>query len=131
MPLLQRCDVALLCSETEGLSNSVIEYLLAGKPVFCTPVGGNRELVEEGQTGYFFEVGDDMTLAAKIARLVDDERLLRAMSAQAAADARSRFDAKRMTAAYELLYTHLAQSTAGRGSRLPELPVRAGEYHGQ
>lgn len=127
MPVLAACDVAALCSETEGLSNSVIEYMLAGKPVLCTPVGGNAELIEEGKTGFFFDVGDDSLLARRIAELAVNPQLVKEMGERARADARFRFDAARMVAAHEALYTHLMN----RGSFKRALPsvdrVVAGE----
>jgi glycosyltransferase involved in cell wall biosynthesis len=120
MPLLGCADVAVLCSETEGLSNSVIEYLLAGKPVVCTPVGGSSELVEEGVTGYFFEVGDEATLAARLMDLHANPAVLSRMSRRAMADARTRFDARPMAEAHERLYEHLLRYKRARTLPLPE-----------
>ncbi len=48
MPAIVSADVCLLVSETEGLSNSIIEYMVAARPVVCTNVGGNAELVADG-----------------------------------------------------------------------------------
>lgn len=124
MPLLAACDVAALCSDTEGLSNSVIEYMLAGKPVLCTPVGGNTELVGEGRTGYFFEVGDDALLAERLASLFLDRPRLEAMGQLARSETRSRFDAARMVKAHELLYTHLIQRRSARETTLPSVQAQ-------
>ncbi|WP_129645565.1 glycosyltransferase family 4 protein [Peristeroidobacter agariperforans] len=121
MPLLAACDVAALCSETEGLSNSVIEYMLAGKPVLCTPVGGNSELIEEGRTGYFFEVGDDVHLARRLAELFADRVRLRQMGELARSEASFRFDPSRMVRAHEALYTHLLDRSA-LAMGLPSVP---------
>lgn len=67
--------VCLLTSESEGLSNAVIEYLLAGRPVICSDAGGNPELVQHGETGLLFPVGDVEQLAALLDRLLTDEAL--------------------------------------------------------
>jgi glycosyltransferase involved in cell wall biosynthesis len=116
MPVLVGCDAALLCSETEGLSNSVIEYMLAGKPVLCTPVGGNSELVEEGETGYFFEVGDDAGLAAKLRLLLENPALARTIGERAAVSARARFGVRRMVSSYAALYERLGATARGHSS---------------
>lgn len=71
--------VAVLCSESEGLSNSIIEYMQAGRPVVCTNVGGNPELVVEGVSGYLVEVGDHAALADRMMVLLSDETVARAM----------------------------------------------------
>jgi glycosyltransferase involved in cell wall biosynthesis len=42
-PYLAAFDVAVLCSQTEGFSNSLLEYMAAGLPIIATDVGGNRE----------------------------------------------------------------------------------------
>lgn len=119
MPLLAACDVAALCSDTEGLSNSVIEYMLAGKPVLCTPVGGNSELVDEGRTGYFFDVGDDSVLAERLASLFLDRPRLQRMGVLARSETCFRFDAARMVKAHELLYAHLIERKNGGEGTLP------------
>lgn len=45
-------DIAALSSDSEGLSNSIIEYMLSGLPVVATDVGGNGELIENGVNGF-------------------------------------------------------------------------------
>lgn len=57
-------DIALLTSESEGFSNSIIEYMRNAKPVVCTNTGGNNEIVEHGVNGYLYPVGDIGRLAA-------------------------------------------------------------------
>ena len=41
----------------EGLSNSIMEYMALGLPVVCGDGGGNRELVEDGVTGFIAPAG--------------------------------------------------------------------------
>lgn len=76
-------DVALLCSESEGFSNAIIEYLQQGKPVVCTRTGGNPEAVVDGVNGYLYPVGDVAALAACLRPLLADQAL-RQRLAQAA-----------------------------------------------
>lgn len=71
IPIIKHFDVAVLCSETEGFSNSIIEYMSCQVPVVCTDTGGNRELIIDGVTGFLVPVGDIRTLADKIYRTLN------------------------------------------------------------
>src|SRR6201999_1618620 len=50
--LLAASDACVLSSIAEGFSNSILEYMAASRPVVVTDVGGAREAVVDGETGY-------------------------------------------------------------------------------
>jgi len=64
-------DVGVLCTYTEGISNSVMEYMAAGRPTVVTDGGGSRELVVEGRTGFLVPPSDPEAMAIKIEALLD------------------------------------------------------------
>ena len=68
-------DVGVNCSESEGLSNAVIEYMAAGVPCVVSDGGGNVDLISTGTSGLVFPVGDAHLLAQQLARFLDDEPL--------------------------------------------------------
>lgn len=70
--LLAATDICVLTSDSEGLSNSLLEYMAAGRPVVATDVGGASEAVVEGETGYLVPRGDHTVLASHILRLLAD-----------------------------------------------------------
>lgn len=74
---VQRFDVGVLCSESEGFSNAIIEYVAEARPVVCTDSGGNPELLRDGVTGYLFPVGDARALASRLSELLSDNALAR------------------------------------------------------
>jgi glycosyltransferase involved in cell wall biosynthesis len=74
---IARFTVAVLSSESEGFSNSIIEYMRASRPVVCTDAGGNPEIVEDGVTGFLFRVGDADALAERLDLLLSDSPLAR------------------------------------------------------
>jgi glycosyltransferase involved in cell wall biosynthesis len=73
--LLAASSVCVLPSKAEGFSNSVLEYMAAGKPVVVTDVGGAAEAVVEGETGYLVASNDDEAMAERLVGLLrDDEK---------------------------------------------------------
>lgn len=73
---LQTVDFSVLSSVKEGLSNTVLESMAAGRAMIATDVGGNAEVIVEGETGYLVPARDPAALSQAIARLaVSDERI--------------------------------------------------------
>src|SRR6185436_758948 len=77
--LLDLSDVCVLASRAEGFSNAILEYMAAARPVVATDVGGAREAVVEGETGYLVASDDDRTMAERIITLLSDPQRARAM----------------------------------------------------
>lgn len=68
---LQAIDIGVICSDSEGLSNAIIEYMFSGVTVVATRVGGNPELIEQGSTGWLVEPNDAAALANAIAYFIE------------------------------------------------------------
>ncbi len=73
--LLMRCQVGVLCSDAEGLSNAIIEAMAAALPMVVTNAGGNRELVRNGENGFVVPVRQPSALAARLVELLESEDL--------------------------------------------------------
>lgn len=97
-------DIAVLTSEAEGCSNSLLEAMAQGKPVVATDVGGNRELIEHGKTGLLVPFGDSEAIAEAVLSLINNPDLAAAMGQKAKADVYSRFSVAHMVEQYESLY---------------------------
>ncbi|TFH64383.1 MAG: glycosyltransferase [Candidatus Zixiibacteriota bacterium] len=67
---LRSTAVGVLTSTSEGFSNAILEYMCAGLPVVAAEVGGNREAVLDGKTGFLIAPGDHDALAAKLIYLL-------------------------------------------------------------
>jgi L-malate glycosyltransferase len=104
--LLNISDVCVLSSKAEGFSNSILEYMAAGRPVVATDVGGAREAIVEGVTGFLAPAGDDEKMAARIVELlVNQER--RFMGAKGRAVVLEKFSPEAQLARTESLYDDL------------------------
>lgn len=77
--LLSVSEVCALSSTAEGFSNAILEYMAAARSVVVTDVGGAREAVTEGKTGYIVSAGDDQQMAERMIELLRDSQRARAM----------------------------------------------------
>jgi sugar transferase (PEP-CTERM/EpsH1 system associated) len=102
--VLRSLDVFLLPSLAEGISNTILEAMACGLPVVATDVGGNSELVAEGESGYLVPPADPHALAAAIARYLDDAELRRRHGREARAEIERTFSLSGMVRRYGDLY---------------------------
>ncbi|MCB1748973.1 MAG: TIGR03088 family PEP-CTERM/XrtA system glycosyltransferase [Gammaproteobacteria bacterium] len=107
--LMREFDVFVLPSLAEGISNTILEALASGLPVIATAVGGNPELVAEGDNGALVPPGDVAALAAALEPLVSDDALRRARAARARATALAEFSLETMVGNYLAMYDEVMQ----------------------
>jgi L-malate glycosyltransferase len=112
---LRQYAFCVLTSESEGLSNAIIEYSLAGRAVICSDTGGNPELVVHGETGLLYPMGDVEALATGMDRLLSDPGLCEQMGRAGRRRSAKLFAPAAMIAAHESLYRQLlgAHSSGG------------------
>lgn len=66
-----QADVALVCSRAEAFGRITIEAMKYGLPVIASNVGGNVELIKDGETGLLYEYGSIQSMEEKIDMLFD------------------------------------------------------------
>jgi glycosyltransferase involved in cell wall biosynthesis len=106
--LLSILSVYVNSSLTEGMSNTILEAMAAGVPVVATSVGGNPELVRDGENGYLFPARDDGTCALKILQLLENPGLGRDMGRRSRARVLEKHSFARMIRENEDMYRTLA-----------------------
>jgi glycosyltransferase involved in cell wall biosynthesis len=112
--LLSISEICVLSSKAEGFSNSILEYMAAARPVVVTDVGGAREVVSEGETGYFVPSGDDAMMAARITALLRDPERARLMGNKGKQVVEEKFSCEAQLARTEDLYDRLLQQSGVR-----------------
>lgn len=103
-PYIRQFSVAVLCSDSEGFSNAVIEYMHAGRAVVCTDTGGNPELVQDGRNGFLVPVGDVEALADRLLRLLSDSALASRLGEAARETVASAYSPTRMVSEHMACY---------------------------
>ena len=73
--LLNSCDIYLSTSLFEGLSNSIMEAMVAGLPVIATNAGDSRYLIRDGHNGFIVPCSDINTIAEKLEFLADSDAI--------------------------------------------------------
>jgi glycosyltransferase involved in cell wall biosynthesis len=81
--VLASLDVFAYPSRFEGLCLAVLEAQAAGVPVVATPVGGIRETVVDGETGWLVPVDHPRALAERILWVLDHPDEARSVAAEA------------------------------------------------
>jgi glycosyltransferase involved in cell wall biosynthesis len=88
---LRAMDIFVLPSLSEALSNSLLEAMGCGCCPIASDVGGNPELVRDGETGLLFASGDAGALADRLRTVLDDVELRQRLGAGAEERARREF----------------------------------------
>ena len=99
----------------EGCSNAIMEYMACGLPVVCSDGGGNREVVDDGRTGFVIPPADPRALAERIAYLRDNEDERRALGDAGRERISSHFSVSRMVRDYVSLYWEVLSSAGDQG----------------
>jgi glycosyltransferase involved in cell wall biosynthesis len=115
--LLFASDVCVLSSTAEGFSNAILEYMAAARPVVVTDVGGAREAVLEGETGYIVSPGDDESMAERIIQLLREPSRAREMGKRAKQRVIEQFSTERQVDSTLQLYGKLLARDADAANR--------------
>jgi glycosyltransferase involved in cell wall biosynthesis len=103
--LYARAAVVACPSRREGFGVACLEAMAHARPVVAGNVGGLRDLVVDGETGYLVPPGDVQSLRAALERLLADRDLRRRLGEAGRRRAAERFSWARTTeatlAAYE------------------------------
>ena len=100
-------DALVVTSRWEGLPLVVLEAMRAGVPVVGYDIGGLREQVVHGVTGYIVESGDAAGLADRLRELARNPELAHGMGQAAARRFVARFGIAQMTTAIEHIYRQI------------------------
>ena len=106
-------DLFVLNSIAEGMSNTLLEAMASALPIICTAVGGNVELVADGERGRWVPAANDEALAGRISEYLKSVELRRAHGDESRKFVESRFSLRQMVERYFELYQATVRPVRG------------------
>ena len=104
--VLASLNITVLPSGSESSSNAIVESMAAGVPVVASDVGGNAELIQDGETGFLVQL-EERAFTVALERLLLDPELRGRCGQQAKAYASTHHDLETIRDRYEELYQSL------------------------
>ena len=120
--LLAAMDVFVLSSLSEGLSLTLLESEAARLPIVATRVGGNPEVVHDGENGFLVPSGEPVPMADALVRLLQDPALRARFGARGRALYESSFTLQSMLKGYARLYRQLTGRSAAAAAAAAAAP---------
>jgi glycosyltransferase involved in cell wall biosynthesis len=108
-------DIVALSSLNEGTPLSIIEAQYFKKPVVSTDVGGVKDTVLDGRSGFLVASNDAIAFTEKLRLLIDDKNLRQAMGEEGHRFVSTRFskqsEIQTMSDFYQLLLKQKSRSS--------------------
>ena len=108
----EELDILTLTSLNEGTPVSIIEAMAAARSVVATDVGGVRDVVLDGESGYLIASGDGEGFANRLADLVKDREKRVRFGERGREIVRDRFSKDRLIRDMERVYGEIASPPA-------------------
>lgn len=102
-------DLICLTSNNEGTPVSLIEAQAACIPVISTDVGGVRDIVKDGDTGYIVPVNNAKLFSEKVLELVENEKKRQKMSQNGWTFVKDTFHYNTLASNMDVLYRELLE----------------------
>ncbi len=109
LPMLNEADLFLLTSEKESFGLAILEAMACGLPVVASNAGGIPEVVEEGKTGFLYEVGDVEAMARGCLELLTRPDLYKTFCSRSRERAVENFHQEKIVKLYEEIYLSLVK----------------------
>jgi len=100
-------DIGVNCSEGEGLSNAIMEYMASGVPCIVAEAGGNTDLITHDINGYTFKLNDYGTLSLLMRKLLTENAVRERLKKNAKATIESRMLLDVILSNYAVFYQGL------------------------
>lgn len=112
--IMRSFDCFVLPSLAEGISNTILEAMATGLPVLATNVGGNADLVSDGDSGLLVAASDVEAMAHGLVKMYLDRPTTEKMGLAGRARVERDFSLQAMVGRYQSLYDEMLQTKSPR-----------------
>ncbi len=95
----------------EGISNSIMESMALGVPVIATYGGGTPEIIKDEENGYLITNNSSIEIAQKVDSIIENKSLLYKLSIESKNCIVDKFELKKNTEKYIILYKEMINSS--------------------
>ena len=107
--VLSKCDVGLTTSTNEAFGRITVEYMMQNLAVIASDNGANPEIINDGDTGLLYHLGEAKQLACKMHMLIADNELLQRLARNGRQYACKYFSSVKNSDSIYLLYKTLVK----------------------
>lgn len=102
-------DIGVNCSEGEGLSNAIMEYMATGIVCVVSDAGGNPDLITDNVNGFVFKLDDYEKLATLLVTALTNKPICDGFIRKSSEKIESEMSLKAILSTYENFYKGLVQ----------------------
>ena len=107
--IMNVCDIGILSTFAEGISNALLEFMALGKPVVATGEGGTKEFIQNDINGIHIPPKQPKLLAEKIEMLLDNPDYVSKLGRNAKKTITEKFEINKMIKVFFKEYRKLCQ----------------------
>ncbi|PWK18009.1 glycosyltransferase family 4 protein [Xanthomarina spongicola] len=109
LDLIRKSWLFVLPSYSEGFSRSVLESMAAGLTVLTTPVGANKDVIQNGYNGILVNPGDLESIKDSLINLLGDQELRHMLTDNGKITFNNEFEESKVVGRYVNLFNSLMQ----------------------
>lgn len=107
--IVNACDIGVLFTYSEGISNAIIEYMACGKPVIASREGGTSEIITNGENGFLLSGETPEEISLMLTGLIDNKEKRMETGSRARKQIEDKFSIDSMGNEFCKLYSSVAE----------------------
>ena len=123
--ILSQIDISVLTSNHEGLSNTLIESMMAGCSIIVTDVSDHRKILEDGVNGFIVQTNDVKSMSEKLDLLIRNPSLRKIMGENNVCKWKELFSIERMVRETEYVFDEMIKKKVSSHKPMVGLKIKS------